>query len=208
MITFLAIMVTGLVGLLLMALPGLSHHAGMASHGAHGLHTGHGVAHAGHAHTAGHHGAQGKIAGNVGRASWLRLIPSPRTVFSLMASYGAFGVLLVAGFKLSYGLAALLAILPAFLFERFVVTPYWNWLTSFGAAPATPLTNLVLTEAVAVTNFQNGRGLVQVEHDGRAVQMMAYLRPDQSTMPVRVGDKLLVEAVDEQKEHLTVSLSH
>ncbi|CCW34537.1 hypothetical protein CTKA_00443 [Chthonomonas calidirosea] len=203
MFTFIVLMFTGLIGLVFMALPGFLHHGGQLSHAIHTSHVSAGAHHGVHLHAP----AVAKIAGKMGNSNWLRLVPSPRAIFSLLAAYGAFGVLFMAGLHLSSTLAAWSAVLPAIAFERFILRPYWNWLTSFGAAPASPLTALVLTEAVAVSNFQNGRGIVQVEHDGRAVQMMAYLIPEQCRMPVHVGDRLRVESVDEKKELLIVSLS-
>ncbi|HLH80041.1 MAG TPA: hypothetical protein VKV29_07135 [Chthonomonas sp.] len=204
MFTFIVLMFTGLIGLVLMALPGFLHHGGQLSHAVHVHHASVGAHHGVHLHAP----SVAKISAKMGKPNLLRLVPSPRAIFSFLAAYGAFGVLFMAGLHFSEMLAAWSAILPAIAFERFVLRPYWNWLTSFGATPASPLTTLVLTEAVAVSNFQNGRGIVQVEHDGRAVQMMAYLTPEQCHMPVHVGDRLRVESVDEKKERLIVSLSH
>ena len=54
--------------------------------------------------------------------------------------------------------------------------------------------------------FRNGRGLVSTVRDGRRVQLAACLRKDQESVPVKVGDRLLIEDVDAAKERVTVSV--
>lgn len=208
---FLALMVAGLTGLVVMALPGLLHsHVG-----------GHDVGHIGHGHEIGAHHAGGHVAhgdaahghahhdGATDGASktWLGgLIPSPRTIFSLLALYGAFGYALSEGGYLPPKPAALAALVPAWLIERFLVTPLWNLMFRFQGRPDAPLETLVMTEAEAVTPFTNGRGIVSVIRDGRAVQFSARLPEAQAAMKVRVGDKLRIEDVDAANERLTVTL--
>src|SRR5205823_5554059 len=97
-------------------------------------------------------------------------------------------------------------IVPALLLERFVVSPLWNFLFRFQGTPSSELTTLVLQEAEAVTSFHNGKGMVSVERDGRVVQFRAELAGEQANVPVRVGDKLCIEAVDSEKERVTVSI--
>jgi hypothetical protein len=99
-----------------------------------------------------------------------------------------------------------LAIVPAALLERLVITPLWNLLFRFQGTPSSELTTLVLQEAEAVTPFRNGRGLVSVERDGRIVQFRAELAAEQARMPVRVGDKLTIESVDPTNERVTVAV--
>lgn len=206
---FLALMVAGLTGMVVMALPGMSRF-----HTGHGLHLGgHSVphlgAHAGHAggaHAAGHGAHHAESGGGLGK-SWLGgLIPSPRTIFSLLALYGAFGYTFVEAGHLAPNLAGLAALAPAWLIERFMVTPLWNFLFQFQAEPDKPLEALMLCEAKAVTPFANGRGIVSVVRDGRTVQFSARLIEDQSSMHVRVGDRLCIEDVDAQNERVTVRL--
>src|SRR5689334_11262734 len=118
---FLILMVIGLVGLAMMAIPAFGRHGhAAAGHGAHhgGIGHTHGVGHAGHA-AAGHaaaHAAGHAAAGHthaVGQAAKAaveardaamdvvapggvtRFLPSPRAVFSVLALYGAFGNALV-----------------------------------------------------------------------------------------------------------------
>lgn len=201
---FLALMVVGLVGLAVMALPALGRHGGL-------LRTGHvaklapvrgaasalvraGGARAGHASAA-----------LVHQSAWTRFAPSPRLVCSMLALYGAFGNLLVEA-GLATALAAAAAIVPAAVVERFGVTPLWRWLVGFQGVPSAPLDHLVMADATAVTSFRNGRGIVSVVRDGRVVQFSAQLVSTQASEPVRVGDRLRVEDLDAKRERLSVSL--
>lgn len=103
--------------------------------------------------------------------------------------------------------AALVAVVPALLVERFAVTPLWNLVFRFEAAPSSPLDLLILAQARAVTPFRNGRGIVELVRDGRTVQLRAQLVDHQASLAVRVGDRLRVEEVDAQRERVTVSLA-
>ncbi len=206
---FLALTIGGLVGLALMALPGLARggHIGAAGHGLGHLSHGGGITHgAGHA-AAGHapaHAIGGQHSGRGG--DMLRWLPSPRAIFSVMALFGAFGYAFVETAHLAPTLAGLAALVPALLIERFLVAPWWNRLLAFRGDPCASLDELTLGEAEAVTPFRNGRGIVSVVHDGRVVQLTASLPAGQAAMPVRVGDKLRIEEVDAANERVQVSL--
>ena len=223
MTVFLALMVIGLTGLVMMAIPGFSRHGhGVGAHGmghvGHGLgHAGHGGVHAGHGHVAGHaangpapsHGARaatpGKAAPSGGsRLGATRWIPPLYAVFSALALYGAFGYALAAYLPIRW--ATWIALAPSLLLVRFGVVPFWNFLFQFQGKPDSPLEELVLCEAEAVTSFHNGRGIVALVRDGRQVQFSARLLEAQATMPVRVGDRLRVEDVDAANERVIVSL--
>jgi hypothetical protein len=257
-VVFLTLMVIGLTGLVMMAIPafighghappnqgagheGLGHHLGNGGHGGHGGHhllgPGHGAAHAVGTHVAGAHAAGAHVAGvdaagadaaaghdaslgdhgddpssamvdasSSAPSGITRFIPSPRTIFSLLALYGAFGNALAKAANLPLIVAALVAVLPALAIERFAVTPLWNLLFRFQGKPSSPLAELLFAEAKAVTPFRNGRGLVSIVRDGRLVQFSARLREDQAALPVRVGERLRIEDVDAEKERFTVSL--
>jgi hypothetical protein len=212
---FLLLMIAGLTGLALMALPGLGRH-GHGGVGHHSLgHVGHATVHLGHAgsHAAGAHvsGAESttdSTGGGLvrGSASLFSLLPSPRAIFSMMTLFGAFGYALVEAVHLSPIAAGLLAMIPAVVVERLAVTPLWNLLFRFEGTPSAPLDQLAMSEATAVTPFHNGRGVVSVVHDGRAIQLRAELAESQKAMPVRVGDTLCVEEVDAPNERITVSV--
>ena len=135
-----------------------------------------------------------------------RFIPSPRLIFSVLALYGAFGNALVRAAHLTPLVAALLAVVPAAAVERFAVTPLWNLLFRFEGRSSSPLEELVLGDATAVTAFRNGRGIVSLVRDGRLVQFSAQLIEAQAALEVRVGDRLRVEDLDAQRERLTVSV--
>ena len=95
---------------------------------------------------------------------------------------------------------------PALLVERALVRPLWNVLFRIQAPACSPLKQLVLDEAVVP--FRNGRGMVSTVRDGRRVQLVAYLRKEQGALPVKVGDRLLIEEVDAAQERVTVSIFH
>src|ERR1051326_6422860 len=99
MLLFPMLMIAGLVGLALMALPGFGRHghAGTALHGlGHSVHIGHGASPAAGGHAVGSsatpeaHGVAGTNPGR-GNAGLFGLIPSPRVIFSLMTLFGASG---------------------------------------------------------------------------------------------------------------------
>lgn len=191
---FLILMIAGLFGMVLMALPGFSHHAHGIGHVSHGI----------HAPTAHGHGLQ--PGGKADGGNTLRFLPSPRSILSVMALYGAFGYAITEMHWLPSSLAAFAALIPALLLERFALTPFWNALLRFQGEPCSDMEALVTTEARAVTPFRNGKGIVEVIRDGRAVQLSAHLPAAQAMMPVRVGDTLRIEDVDAARERVTVSL--
>ncbi|HEY7956874.1 MAG TPA: hypothetical protein VII38_16330 [Polyangia bacterium] len=216
---FLILMVAGLVGLAMMALPAVGRHGNVAR----------GALHAGHAAklgpmtaaTAALRGVAAKSGTHVGQAlvqqgnalagaetesGIARFIPSPRLICSLLALYGAFGNALLHAAHFSPLAAGLLATVPAILLEKFAVTPLWRLLFRFQGQPSSPLEELVLSEAKAVTPFRNGRGLVSLVRDGRLVQFAATLIESQAALSVRVGDRLQVEEVDGPRERVTVSV--
>jgi hypothetical protein len=217
MSVFLALMVAGLTGLIVMALPAFGNHAhfgsphGLGTAGHSGLHIGPGQA---TPHVGGAAGGQSVTApgsapgasGGSSSASMLRFLPSPRMIFSLLALYGAFGNVLHGALHLPMFAAALLALVPAVLLEKFAVTPLWNTMLAAQGKPCSPLEALTLCEAEAVTVFRNGKGIVAMERDGRMVQFSAQLLPEQAHLPVHVGDRLRVEEVDTRRERMTVAV--
>ncbi len=214
---FLIIMVVGLVGLAVMAFPAFARHGAAPPHAHSGAvgHGGHAISH-GQAHAA---DATQRVSATEPRPSpeippssvptpsgVLRWIPSPRAVFTALALYGAFGNALLGAFRLTPLLAALGALVPTFLVERFAVRPLWNLVFRFHAPPSAPLGELVFSEAMAVTRFRNGRGVVSTNREGRLVQLVARLTDQQSAQTVNVGDRLRIEEVDGARERVTVSL--
>jgi hypothetical protein len=227
---FLIMMVIGLVGLAMMAIPAfVGHGAPPSTHGHagafdHGGAGGHLPAHAppGHvgAHAVSHaeptpgaaaqpNPSQELLPAAVGaRTGIVRWVPSPRAVFTVLALYGAFANLLVDAFHLAAVLAALIAVFPTLLVERLAVRPLWNLVFRFQGRPSAPLEQLLLSDAVAVVPFRNGRGIVSTNREGRIVQLAARLCDDQVTLPVKVGDRLRIEDIDARNERVTVSVLH
>jgi hypothetical protein len=228
---FLALIAVGLVGLLLMAIPGFSRHGhapslGHSGHGGPGLHeAAHGAAaalHAGAARAlpAGHSAgapqasptpaARGSSGGDAASTATglnaARLIPAPRVLFSVLALEGAFGCAFTTTLGLSVPLAAIAALIPALLLERFLLAPIWDFLFRFEGKPAASLDDLLMEEAEAVTPFRNGRGIIRAELDGRVVQLSARLKPEQAALPVGVGDRVRIESIDGGRERAEVSL--
>jgi hypothetical protein len=200
---FLTVMVIGLAGLLVMALPAFVRHGIGGGHAAHhALHVKVTPALPGHALIQ----ETNALAAAKSAAGPMRFIPSPRMIFSVLALYGAFGNALERAFHLAPLVAALVAVVPAGLVERFCVTPLWNLVFRFAGPSSSPLAELVLCDATAVTAFRNGRGMVSLVRDGRLVQFAAQLVDADAERQVRVGDRLRVEDLDAQRERLTVSV--
>jgi hypothetical protein len=188
---------------------------GASGHGHHGAvghgHDGHAAAHThdahhgdhGHAgHDAGHHaGARDTIA------SSLLSVMSPRVLFSVALGLGTCGLLLrgMVGGPTLFGLS----FLGGILFERYVVTPVWNFTFRFASHPALTLESALMSEATAVTSFdRNGQGLVAIEVDGQLVQLLGTLQSSDQALRVRVqaGARLRVEDVDAARNRCSVSL--
>jgi hypothetical protein len=211
---YISSMVLGAIGFTAMALGGLGsrgggHHGGGA-HG-HGGTTGHvhGVAH-GHSHAAdghvGHaHGSHVHGSGMTGRTFWL--LTSPRFLFSLMLGFGATGAMLHAVLPGPALLAA--AAVGAVAFERFIVSPLWNFTMRFASRPAATLESAVTDEAIAVSAFDDhGQGIVSLELDGQMLQILATLQPQDRLLGARVraGQRLRIDDVNAERQTCTVSL--
>jgi hypothetical protein len=210
---YISSLVLGAVGLTAMATSGLGHqgHAHSQGHG-NGSHAGHGVvghgngahSHVGHAIATGARGAKHGGA----RDSFLWALMSPRILFSLALGFGAAGELVSPIFPGGI-LRAAAALAGAVLFERFLVTPLWNFTMRFASQPALTLESAIADEATAVTAFDvNGQGIVSVEVDGQIVQVLATLLPADRSLGVRVraGQRVRIEDVNASSNRCTVSL--
>lgn len=174
----------GAVGLVAMAVGGLSHL---------GAHAGH-VSHAGHAGHAGRAG-RGSRSGEHG-GTWLQSLLSPRLLFSLLVGFGAGGLLAA---PLGEPLQVVAALVGAAAFEALIVGPLWRFLFRFESRPALTLESAIEDDARAVTTFDaNGCGLVALDVDGQIVQLLATLNADERARGVRVraGDVVRVADVD------------
>jgi hypothetical protein len=202
---YISSLLLGALGLGAMALSGLGHQSHGHSHG----HAGH-AGHAHHGDGAHGHGAQTGAHGikQGGRDSFLWSLISPRILFSLALGFGAAGEL-VRPFLPDGILRAAAALLGAVLFERFLVTPLWNFTMRFASQPALTLESALADEATAVTAFDaNGQGIVSVEVDGQIVQVLATLQPADRSLGVRVraGQRVRIEDVNAAASRCTVSV--
>jgi hypothetical protein len=209
-------MVLGAIGFTVMALGGLGsrgggHHGGAHGHGGtaghvHGGTTGHahGVVH-GHSHGGAARSGHAHTSGMAGRTFWL--ITSPRFLFSLMLGFGTTGAMLHPVLPGPALLAA--AAVGAVAFERFVITPLWNFAMRFASRPASTFESAVADEAVAVSAFDdNGQGIVSLEVDGQVLQVLATLQPQDRLLGgrVRAGQRLRIDDVNAAKQSCTVSI--
>ncbi len=163
-------------------------------HGAHG-----------HSHAVAGRGSHAHTSGMAGRTFWL--ITSPRFLFSLMLGFGATGAMLHAVLPGPLLLGA--AAVGAVAFERFLVTPLWNFAMRFASRPASTLESAVTDEAVAVSSFDdNGQGIVSLEVDGQVLQILATLQPQDRVLGgrVRAGQRLRIDEVNAAKQSCTVSI--
>jgi len=208
---YISSLLLGAVGLGAMALGGLGTHGGhghSAGH-AHGAHTpGGSHVHGVHAHDASAHSVQARSASAPGiTPSLVWLLSSRCLVFSLLLGFGAAGELVrpFAGGVVQAAVAALGAV----LFERFLVTPLWNFSMRFASAPAQTLESAVTDEATAVTAFDaQGHGIVSLEVDGQIVQVLATLRATDRELGgrIRAGQRVRIEDVNADQNRCTVSL--
>ena len=230
---YLTSLAIGGLGLVAMAVTGTGRHGQNHGGGSHGHpgdgHAGHahvGPSHTGHAHSASHaghshaahndgshaheahgHSAQSHASPSPSGAQTLLALMSPRTLFSVCLGLGTTGLLL----KNALQGPALLAVAVAggWAFERFIVTPIWNFTLRFASDPALTLESALMSEATAVTRFDaNGQGLISIEVDGHVVQLLGTL--DSNTRATRAtvlaGARLRIEDVDAARNRCTVSL--
>ena len=206
---YLTSLAIGGLGLVAMAVSGTGRHGQDHGGGSHG-HSGHG--HAGHSHAAHNdashgHAANAHASPSHTRTQTLLALMSPRTLFSVCLGLGTTGLLL----KNALQGPALFAVAVAggWAFERFIVTPIWNFTLRFASEPALTLESALMSEATAVTRFDaNGQGLISIEVDGHVVQLLGTL--DSNTRaaraPVLAGARLRIEDVDAARNRCTVSL--
>lgn len=198
---FTFLLFLGAAGLLTMALQGIG-----GGHGdGHGHSGGHGHGH-GHGHSSDGHSGGGHGKDSHGPSLWSLM--SPRVLFSVVMGIGATGTLLQPVFGTGV-LAFIPAIAGGLLFERFFVSPLWNFMFRFASKPALMLESVIETEGTAVTAFdRNGQGIIVVDLDGQVVQLLATLQPDDITLgaAVRAGDRVRIADVDSARNRCTVAV--
>lgn len=226
------LLLTGVLGLLAMALagfahPGGTHHAGGIHHAGHadgGSHAGlaphHGPlvhdAHGGHAaghgaaaqHAGDHHGGTAHGGGeHAGLGQSLLGFLSPMTLFAACLGAGAVGSLLTY-----WGMPPLVTGLGAAAgaagVNALVVRPMVRLVMGFVSTPARGLEGTLLQSAEAITAFDaNGEGLVRVLVDGQSVDVLARLTEEERQQGTRVrrGQPVLIEEVDGRRNRCIVS---
>ena len=204
----------GAAGLGVMGLSGLAHaHGGHHAAGrvagrqaAH--HVGHRVGHhapalGGAARNAARHGGGAHSPRAALRGLWSLL--SPRPIFSILVGFGATGLALRG--LLGGGILLTAAVIGGLALEFGAVAPLWNFLVRFESAPALTLESSLGDEARAATNFDaDGHGLIAVELDGRLIQLLGSLRPEDRVAGVRVraGDIVRIDDVDPERNRCVV----
>lgn len=101
-----------------------------------------------------------------------------------------------------------LALIGAIFFDRCLVEPISNFVFRFASTPSRTLEDAVLEEAKAVTNFDaHGEGLVLLEWNGQAIQMLARLDRTDAEVGIRVlsGDRVSIMSVDPKRNSCTVT---
>jgi hypothetical protein len=210
--------VLGLLGLVLMAVLGGLHGTGSGYAHAHAGHTpgqpgaqpgSGGSAHHGHTGLKDlHHGAGHGHGPTAQGGAWLLTLASPRVLLSLALGFGLTGLLLAHLLPGVLLLAA--AVLGAVLFESLLIRPYWSFLLRFESRPALTLASVSGGPAQAATDFDTrGAGLITFELNGETRQMLAHLHPvvpqtSNASGPVRRGEALTIESIDEPTNRCTV----
>jgi hypothetical protein len=206
-------LVLGAVGLGAMGAGGFARHVGTqpGPHGPGHAAGGHGLAHSGPSSALGkaigpassHHatGAPGGIP------AWVASFLSPRVAFGVLLGLGTAGVLLRG--HVPGALRFVLALALGLAFDRWLLTPLWNFSLRFASKPALTLETAVTGEARAVTAFDaQGHGIVQIDLDGQLVQVLATLSSKDRALGhrVRAGEALRVEDVDAKRNRCSVTL--
>jgi len=192
-------------------------HAGQ-THAASAAHELHAVpaSHAGHAHLA--HMPDGPAHGHAEGAAHglqpfqhlhhaLGWLVSPRVLFGILLGWGTAGLVLQ---RLLGGVPLfVVALAIGIAFERLVLNTVWNLTLRFASRPALTLEAAVAGEATAVTAFdETGHGIVQIEIDGRVVQVLGTLTRAERALGhrVRAGETVRVEEVDPVRNRCRVSI--
>jgi hypothetical protein len=204
---YLSCLIGGAVALVVLAFCGLGfHHLGVRP----------GVSHTSHA-PAGHvrapapqagHNSSGRNAptnqaANVfisGLLTWL----SPAYLAGAIIGFGATGTLVEPILHGWLQLGA--ALVGAYILCFFCIRPLLTGVQKWASLPAKTLTDALLENGIAVTDFDaKGYGLVRLNLDGQVVQLLGQLAPEeQSAARVRSGETLFVRSVDPAKQRCVV----
>jgi hypothetical protein len=135
-----------------------------------------------------------------GLLTWL----SPAYLAGAIIGFGATGTLLTPILHGWLQLGA--ALLGAHVICFFCIRPLLTGVQKWASLPAKTLTDALLENGTAVTDFDaKGYGLIRLNLDGQVVQLLAQLVPEeQSGARVRSGETLFVRSVDPGKQRCVV----
>ncbi|MBV9874452.1 MAG: hypothetical protein JO025_06965 [Verrucomicrobia bacterium] len=204
---YLSCLIGGAVALVVLAFCGLGfHHVGIRPGAGHSS-----PAPGGHVRTPGHQTVQHSSGRNTppnqavnnlvsGLLTWL----SPAYLAGAIIGFGATGTLLK---PILHGWLQLgTALLGAYIICFFCIRPLLTSVQKWASLPAKTLTDALLEDGTAVTDFDaKGYGLVRLSLDGQVVQLLGQLAPEeQSGARVRSGETLFVRSVDPGKQRCVV----
>ena len=204
---YLSCLIGGGVALVVLAFCGVGfHHLGVRPGVSHTSH-----APGGHvrppAHQTGHHSPGRNTPANQavsdlisGLLTWL----SPAYLAGAIIGFGAIGTLLAPILHGWLQLGA--ALVGAYIICFFCIRPLLTGVQKWASLPAKTLTDVMLENGTAVTDFDSkGYGLVRLNLDGQVVQLLGQLAPEeQSGARVRSGETLFVRSVDPAKQRCVV----
>jgi hypothetical protein len=201
-------LIGGAVALAILALCGLGfHHIGIRPGHSHPVYTpAHGNSCAS-TQQSGHHASGGGTAANrspgavlYGLLAWL----SPVYLCGAVLGFGAIGTLVSPFLQGWLQLGAALA--GAYVLCSFCIRPLLTGLQKWASLPAKTLSDAMLENGTAVTDFDSqGYGLVRLNLDGQVVQLLGQLAPEEREGDrVRSGETLFVRSVDPAKQRCIV----
>ena len=204
---YLSCLIGGAIALAVLALCGAGfHHAGVQ------VGSGHSAPAAAHAHVgpAVHgnvHSSHGQNGVNRSEGVlFFRLLAwfSPIYICGAIVGFGATGTLVSPILQGWLQLAA--AVVGAYVLCFFCIRPLLTGIQKWASLPAKTLSDAVLEDGTAVTDFDSqGYGLVRLHLDGQVVQLLGQLvQEEKSGAPVRSGETLFVRSVDSARQRCVV----
>lgn len=204
---YLSCLIGGAVALAVLALCGTGfHHAG--------VHVGssHTAPAAAHAHVAA--AMRGNVHSSPGQNGvnrsegipFFRLLAwfSPIYICGAIVGFGATGTLVSPILQGWLQLAA--AVVGAYVLCFFCIRPLLTGIQKWASLPAKTLSDAILEDGTAVTDFDSqGYGLVRLHLDGQVVQLLGQLvQEEKSGAPIRSGETLFVRSVDPARQRCIV----
>ena len=204
---YLSCLIGGGVALVVLAFCGIGfHHIGIRPGIGHTSHSPGGHIRA-PAHQSGHPSSGRNTPANQavsnlisGLLTWL----SPAYLAGAIIGFGATGTLLAPVLRGWLQLGA--SLIGAYIICFFCIRPLLTGVQKWASLPAKTLTDAMLENGTAVTDFDSkGYGLVRLNLDGQVVQLLGQLAPEeQAGARVRSGETLFVRSVDPGRQRCVV----